>query len=179
MDKENKEPIETGHEAPAPAGNQADDFFTSKDADQGLKNFLSHMKQPVEEVEAPPSFDFMDEDEEISSGGDEVDDEMLSHFDYTEEHKLTAEFMLIQVDKALAFSFSLISGMEMDRYRRRKDKIQSDDYELEIAAALIKKYQMRMSLEWMFASAMIMGYAPLLTKAIQDRKDKKSSKNVS
>lgn len=166
-----------GTETPAENVGTADDFFTTKDADKGLKSFLTHMKQPVEEIEAPPVLEGMGEEDPDDLGGDNPEEEeMLSHFDYSEEHKLTAEFILIQVDKALAFSFSLVSGMDSDRYRRRKEKMATDDYELEIAAALVKKYQMRLSLEWMFASAMIMGYAPLLNKAIKDRAENKKKK---
>lgn len=81
----------------------ADSFFSASQADAGMKDFLANMKQPREKVEAPPML-FEKEEEEISDipedpGAGETDDEMLNHFDYSEEHRYTAEFMLIQLDK--------------------------------------------------------------------------------
>ncbi|KAA3636949.1 MAG: hypothetical protein DWQ02_07460, partial [Bacteroidetes bacterium] len=92
--------------------------------------------------------------------------------------RYTAEFLLIQIDKVLAFSFGLVSGMDSDRYRRRKEKIQGNDYEAEIGAALVKKYQMRLSLEWMFISALVIGYAPMMNKALKDRKEVQAKKQT-
>ena len=117
-----------------------------------------------------------EEDSNTSPIDDPEDAEMASYLDYTDEHLLTAQFMLVQLDKALAFSFSLLSGMNMDRYRRRKEKPGGEDYEAQIAAALVKKYQMRLSLEWMLASALIMGYAPMANKAIADRRARQAQK---
>ncbi len=149
-----------------------DDFFSAKDSSNDLKDFLKHMKQPVEEIEAPPIFQKEEEPEAPPTAEeipDPADEEMATMLDYSEEHRLTAEFILIQMDKGVAFTLSLLSGMDMDRYRRRKVRNQADDYELEIAAALVKKYQMRLSLEWMLATALVMGYAPMINKAVSDR----------
>lgn len=158
---------------------KVDDFFSAKDSNQDLKHFLTHMKQPVEEIEAPPIFQKEEEAptvEEPVDTPDPADEEMAQLLDYTEEHRLTAEFMLIQLDKGLAFALSMISGADMDRYRRRQVRNKADDYELEIAAALVKKYQMRLSLEWMLATALIMGYAPMINKAIGDRQQANMAK---
>ena len=155
-----------------------DNFFTAKDSGKQIKDFLKHMKTPVEQIEAPPIM--MDQEEEIDNPeitNEEIDPEdrdAISYLDYSEEHKLTAEFILVQLDKVLAFSFSMISGAEMDRYRRRKEKPNGTDYEAEIGAALVKKYQMRLSLEWMMASALVMGYAPMMNKAFADRRKAKA-----
>lgn len=161
---------------PAGAKESADDFFSAKDSDNDLKDFLKHMKQPVEEIEAPPIFQKEEEEpnpvELPDTSLDPEDEEMAGYLDYTEEHRLTAEFMLIQLDKGVAFSLSMLSGMDMDRYRRRKVRNKADDYEVEIAAALVKKYQMRLSLEWMLATAIVMGYTPMISKAIGDRRAK-------
>lgn len=154
----------------------ANDFFTAKDASGDINSFIKDMKIKREEVEPPPAFEEPEEaevepeDPEAGLPG-ESDEQMAEHLDFTEEHRFTAEFILIQMDKMLAFSFGLISGMDGDRYRRRKEKIQGNDYEAELGAALIKKYQLRLGLEWMFISAIVIGYAPMMNKAMKDRKE--------
>lgn len=150
----------------------ANDFFTAKDASGDINSFIKDMKIKREEVEPPPAFDEPEEPEDPEAGlPGESDEQMAEHLDFTEEHRFTAEFILIQMDKMLAFSFGLISGMDSDRYRRRKEKIQGNDYEAELGAALIKKYQLRLGLEWMFISAIVIGYAPMMNKAMKDRKE--------
>lgn len=166
---------------PAATTESVDEFFSAKDSNQDLKHFLTHMKQPVEEIEAPPIFQKEEEAQSEEPAPpvdtpDPADEEMAQLLDYTEEHRLTAEFMLIQLDKGMAFALSMISGADMDRYRRRQVRNKADDYELEIAAALVKKYQMRLSLEWMLATALIMGYAPMINKAIGDRQQANMAK---
>lgn len=163
--------------APVDITENVDDFFSAKESDSDFKGFLKHMKQPVEEIEAPPILqDSIEEEPEMPPNPDDIpspeDEELAGYLDYSEEHRLTAEFMLIQLDKGLAFSLSMISGMDMDRYRRRKVRNKADDYEVEIAAALVKKYQMRLSLEWMLATAIVMGYTPMVKKAMKDRRER-------
>lgn len=158
------------------------DFFNFKEAKSDIKEFIGDMKIPVEEVEPPPGIDSPNEvdtpaDPSVPGGEDPEIDEIASHLDFTEEHKYTAEFALIQIDKVMAFGFGFLSGENSDKYRRRKEKIQGNDYELEIAAALVKKYQMRMKLEWMFISAFLMGYAPMAEKAWKDRAKNIEKKN--
>ena len=156
----------------------ADDFFTAKQASGDVDAFIKEMKAPREKIDPPPAFesDEPDPDDPDDDLPGESDEQMANHLDYTDEHKFTAEFLLIQIDKVLAFSFGMVSGMDSDRYRRRKEKIQGNDYEAEIGAALVKKYQMRLSLEWMFISALVIGYAPMMNKALKDRKEVESQK---
>ncbi|MCB0653222.1 MAG: hypothetical protein KDC85_18255 [Saprospiraceae bacterium] len=161
----------------------ADDFFTAKQATGDVDSFIKEMKAPREKIDPPPAFESDDQDEMDPDNPDddlpgESDEQMADHLDYTEEHKFTAEFLLIQIDKVFAFSFGMISGMDSDRYRRRKEKIQGNDYEVELGAALVKKYQMRLSLEWMFISAMVIGYAPMMNKAMKDRKEVEAKKQT-
>lgn len=164
--------VETVEDQPVKS---ADEFFTAKDASGDVAAFIKEMKAPREKIDPPPAFETDEpdgptpENQEDDLPG-ETDEQMAEHLDFTEEHKFTAEFLLIQIDKVLAFSFGLVSGMDSDRYRRRKEKIQGNDYEAEIGAALVKKYQMRLSLEWMFISALVIGYAPMMNKALKDRK---------
>ncbi len=60
--------------------------------------------------------------------------------------------------------------MDADRYRRRKTKPAGEDYEADPLAALLKEYQMRMSLEYMFVSALAIAYFPAVSMAVKDRK---------
>lgn len=76
----------------------------------------------------------------------------------------------MQLDKVLAFTLSLVSTMDADRYRRRKTKPAGEDYEADPLAALLKEYQMRMSLEYMFVSALAIAYFPAVSMAVKDRK---------
>ncbi len=152
----------------------ADDFFQS-DNNSGIDSWVSHMKSPREKIEEP-ELDLPEEEEaNAGAGRGESDEEILNYFDYTEGHYKTAEFLLIQLDKFFAFSFSLISGMETERYRLRKEKPKGDDYEAEIAAALLKKYQMELPLEWMLVSALAISYGPGLRQAFVDRKAMKEA----
>lgn len=160
----------------------ADDFFTAKQATGDVDAFIKEMKAPREHIEPPPAFD-TDEPEDTDADPEkdlpgESDAEMADHLDYSDEHKFTAEFLLIQIDKVLAFSFGMVSGMDSERYRRRKEKIQGNDYEVELGAAMVKKYQMRLSLEWMFISALVIGYAPMMNKAMKDRKEVEAQKQT-
>ncbi len=171
--QEIKEPAAPAEKAPG-----ADNFFSTaeKDRESELNNFIKHMKTPREHVEAP-GFDYPDEEEPADGDGPtqpgqegESDKEMLDHFNFTPEHKYTAEFLLIQLDKLIAFGCGMFSGQPSDKYRRRKTRIQGEDYEAEILAALLKKYQMQLSLEWMFVSAIAIAYAPVVETAVKDRR---------
>lgn len=143
-------------------------FFDNPETD--AEDFISQMKQPREEIETP-SMELPGEDieEEVQEPEDR---EMLDALDYTEEHRFTAEFLLIQMDKIIGFGLGVFSGEDSDKYRRRINRIQGEDYEAQLLAALIKKYQMRLSLEWMFASAMLIAYAPAFDQALKDRRAK-------
>jgi len=165
-----------GKEAPPSEGETVDDFFSSGEGGSttSLKDFIGHMKEPVEDMEPPPGFD---EQEEVDELTDE-EQEMATYLDYEEEHEMTAFLLLSNLDRVLAFCFSMISGDDMEKYRRRGNQLKGDekDMELQVAAALVKKYQMRMSLEWMFATAFLMGYGPVAAKAVADRKRIKKEK---
>ena len=143
-------------------------FFDNPEND--TEDFIAQMKQPREEIDAP-SMDLPGDDLDDEPAEPE-DSEMLDALDYTEEHRFTAEFLLIQMDKIIGFGLGVFSGEDSDKYRRRINRIQGEDYEAQLLAALIKKYQMRLSLEWMFASAMIIAYAPAFDQALKDRRAK-------
>lgn len=155
----------------------ADDYFSVNiDTDSDMQSFLEHMKRPREEVDMPEIGIAEDDSPEKGSEERELDDndrQNLAYLNYDDEHRMTAEFMLVQLDKGMAFVFSSLSGKPMDGYRTRTEKPKGEDYEAELAAALLKKYQLRMSLEFAFGMAMLMRYSPMYAKAVQDRKKQK------
>lgn len=161
-----------------------EEFFNADNArTDELKDWMGHMKRDKEKIELPGYTTEEEDDpegEEINSDDipDEEAEEMLQHFNYTEEHRYTAEFALVQLDKLLSFGFGVFSGKESDNYRRRKQKPAGEDYEAELLAALLFKYQMKMSLEWMFASAIFIAYSPMAEKAIKDRKELKTKEEA-
>ena len=152
----------------------ADDFFSVNiDTDSDMQAFLEHMKRPREEVDMPDIGIGPEEPEKgpkKEAALDDHDRQNLAYLDYDDEHRMTAEFMLIQIDKGMAFVFSFLSGKPMNDYRTRTEKPKGEDYEAELAAALLKKYQLRMSLEFAFGMAFLMRYSPMYAKAVQDRK---------
>ncbi len=105
------------------------------------------------------------------------DDEDAAIFEHQTGHMDSARFMLIQMDKMVSFIFHLFSGVgNWDDYRIRKSGsphgTEEDDYELQALATLIKKYQMTLSVEFIFISAFAMGYTGVATKAFSDRKER-------
>lgn len=154
----------------APAG--PDDFFADINTDEDLKSFIAHMEQPREEIPQLPDFDGGgaigpiegEEGEELSR----EEKDMVQYFDFTDEHRLTAEIGLIWIDRLMAMIASFITGRSADEYRTRKGKPPKDDYEIQLAAALVKKYQMRLSLEWAFLMAMGMRYGPVMASVPRD-----------
>lgn len=149
------------------------DFFNIKEANDGVTGFIQDMKTPVEKIDPPPGFDIEDPEKDIEPGEEEITETGSlggsGQFNFTDEHKFTAEFLLIQIDKVLGFAFGMISGEPGDKYRRRKNQVQGKDYEAELAAALVQKYQMKLSLEWAFVSALIIAYSPAGAQAFADR----------
>lgn len=163
-----------------PAG--PDDFFADINTDEDLKSFIAHMEQPREEIPQLPDFDeggaIGPIEGEEGEPGEELSREekdMVQYFDFTDEHRLTAEIGLVWIDRLMAMIASFITGRSADAYRTRKGspcgicgasipqgKPPKDDYEIQLAAALVKKYQMRLSLEWAFLMAMGMRYGPVM-----------------
>jgi hypothetical protein len=158
-----------------------DSFFSQVDEQRAkdTENFISHMKKPREEVEAP-DFDIpglVDDEEESTSepgsAGSPSDNDALL-LEYTSEQLWSAELILFKVDEVIAWILSIFTDKSPDQYRKRKTAdSKGEDREVQLAAALLNKYQMKMSLEWAFISLFVMGYAPVFIQASQDAKQKK------
>lgn len=159
-----------------PAGDP-DDFFavSSKERESEMKNFIKELGRPKEKME-DVEMDFMEDPEEgpeaAGEGMSDQEREMAGYFDTSDGHKEMARVGLLAIDKFLAFLASLFTGMDMDRYKRSK---KPDEYEIEVTAAMIKKYQVHMSLEWMFIMAIIGAYSPTFQRAYADRKAMKAA----
>jgi len=156
-------------------------FFADINTDEDLKGFIEHMEKPREEIPNLPGFDADDGMGPIGGGADggslTADErDMVQYFDFTEEHRMTAEIGLIWIDRLMAVIASFITGRSAEEYRTRKGKPDKDDYEIQLAAALVKKYQMRLSLEWAFLAAMGMRYGPVMASIPGDVKKAKEEK---
>ena len=109
----------------APAG--PDDFFADINTDEDLKSFIAHMEQPREEIPQLPDFDeggaIGPIEGEEGGPGEELSSEekdMVQYFDFTDEHRLTAEIGLIWIDRLMAMIASFITDRNADAYRTRK-----------------------------------------------------------
>lgn len=163
------------------SSNAKDSFFSQVDEQRAkdTENFISHMKKPREEVEAP-DFDIpglMDEEDETTpdpQGTSSKSDQDALLLEYTSEQLWSAELILFKVDEVIAWILSIFTDKSPDQYRKRKTAdSKGEDREVQLAAALLNKYQMKMSLEWAFISLFVMGYAPVFIQASQDAKQKK------
>ncbi|MCB0631273.1 MAG: hypothetical protein R2824_15780 [Saprospiraceae bacterium] len=161
-DKLELEPIET-----------ADDFFasSSKDRERDINDFISSLKAPKEKMEDVDT-SFMDDPEEETPGESLTDEEreIASYLDVSDGHKEMARAGLLMVDKLLSTVAGMVTGENPDRYKRGK---KPDDYEVEVTAAMMKKYEVRMSLEWMFIVAIVGAYSPAFKKAYDDHRKKR------
>ena len=166
------------------AANSPDDFFADINPEADLKGFISHMEQPREEIPQLPNFDGGigpiggGEDGEPGEGLSPDERDMVQYFEFTDEHRMTAEIGLLWIDRLMAVIASFITGKSADVYRTRQGKPPKDDYEIQLAAALVKKYQMRLSLEWAFLMAMGMRYAPVVASIPRDVKQAKVEAEV-
>jgi hypothetical protein len=143
----------------APRESHEDDFSA----------FMSDITKPRE-----PMSGLMDQvnDDDSDDGEDLTDNdaENLGLLDYNSEHRDTAIFVLGMIDNGFGWVGSLISGQEPERYMKFAQGKKQPDYLIDVTAALVKKYQAKMSLEGMFITALFMIYGPVVPMAFQDRK---------
>jgi len=156
-----------------------DSFFSNLDEDRAkdTESFIAHMKAPREEVEAP-DFEIpgLDEEDEVPTEGKPAADEDGLMLEYSSEQLWSAELLLWKVDEVIAWLLSIYSGQSPDKYRKRKGAASSsDDREVQLFAAILNKYQMKMSLEWAFISLFAMSYAPVVMQATTDAKKKRKA----
>lgn len=131
-------------------------------------DFMSSITTPRETIEAPPPLPGSEPapDEPITDN----DQANLNYFDYSPEHKQIAITSIYLIDMTFGFIGSIISGMPADRYKQFGDgKKPSNDF-VDVTAALVKKHQVRLSLEAMFCTTLVAVYGPSMVAAIADRK---------
>ena len=170
-----EKPDATPQAEPAPISD-ADSFFSvsSKDREAEMKKYMQELAAPKEKMD-DVELDFMD-DPDDPEGDPQMtpeEQELAGYLDVSDGHKEMARVMLMGIDKFLAFIASMVTGMDMDRYKRSKNP---DNYEVEVTAAMMKKYEVQMSLEWMFAVMMIGAYSPAFQKAYADHKAMKAKR---
>lgn len=176
--KEVEETPKMVEKEPTQKANGLNDLFAPSDIGAGMDDFVKQMKVPREKVDAPEiSFGDDDDLDTLDLNGDDakvldnVEDGTLSHFDYDEDHAKTAEFGWIMLDELISFFASLYSGEDADKYKRFSEKKKPTDYQISVGAAMVKKYQAKMSLEYMMITLIFMAFAPTMNTARKDRKE--------
>lgn len=168
---------------PITEGQQKGDQPAQEEGRRGnVQDFIKHMKRPVEKVDAPPFVGAQQEEEKMpdDSEGEPITDDdegNLQYLDYSEEHKMTALFFIGLIDNGMGWIGTMISGQTPEKYRKFSDQAKPPDYYVNVTAALVKKYQAKMSLEMMFFSALLMIYAPAMKTAWDDRKIEKEKQS--
>lgn len=163
-----------------PIGRSGTDASPAPEERKGgnIRDFIAHMKRPVEQIEAPPMMTGADDAGTGGPGGPEpggepiTDDDQgnMQYLDYSEEHRMTALFFIGAIDSGMGWAGTLISGLAPDRYQKFSDERKPPEYYVNVTAALVKKYQAKMSLEAMFFSALLMIYGPVMKVAYDDKK---------
>lgn len=170
--KETATPQSQADTTPAPGH----DFFKldDKSREAAFNDFVGHMQQPREKMEDSPltySDPLTDptrapEEEPLT----EDDEGNIGFFNYDEDHHMTALFCIGLLDSGMGFIGTMATGLEPERYQRFANRT-PPDYYVQATAAMVKKYHARLSLEWMFFTAVAMAYGPVLKKVRQDRKE--------
>jgi len=161
-----------------------------------VDDLISSLKVKREEVTPPPflgEMNFLDDpppDGELAQANDDpaeaseqaeeaiTDDDQanMEYLNYTNEHRDTAMFLIMTLDRGIGFVSNAIAKDYEHNFRKfenRKDI--SQDY-LDVTAALVKKYQAKLSLEMILLMTVTAIYAPTLTLAYTKRQSNATSK---
>ncbi len=172
-----------------PTGEQA-----APQGENSVGSLFARMRDKREEVEPPKFLDESDfvggketeEQEGEGATGESLTDEPitdddknnLDYLDYSDEHKVTATFAIMTIDRAVAMGCGMLAREPGEAYRKFNNKSDiSNDY-LDVTAALVKKYQARMSLEFILIGTMIAIYAPNFSMAYSKGKMKKAQEQA-
>lgn len=151
-------------------------------------NLIERMRVKREEV-TPPTFledvQFLNgadssTDEEEAEGEQLTDDDEanMDYLNYEDEHKTTATFLIMTFDRLMAFVSGLLAREREEAFRKFETKASiSSDY-LDVSAALVKKYQARMSLEFILVITVVTIYGPTLSIAYSKGKAKKAQEEA-
>ncbi|WP_421798491.1 hypothetical protein [Haliscomenobacter sp.] len=131
---------------------------------EGLGDFISDMKRPREQIDAP---DFEIEDAEIE--GEEGGDAGAGD-DQGSEYQNEALMAILLIDSGVGILGTLISGLPADRYQKFTERKPPKHY-LNATAALIEKYSLQgaLSPEMVFLIALVSVYSGSVSKAMADR----------
>jgi hypothetical protein len=167
-----------------PTGEQA-----APQGESSVGSLIDRMRVKREEVEPPKFLDESDfvggEEDEASEGEAATDDPLtdddqnnLAYLDYSDEHKVTATFLIMTFDRMMGMGCGLLARESGETYRKFNNKSDiSSDY-LDVTSALVKKYQARMSLEFILVGIMVAIYAPNFTMAYSKGKLKKAQEQA-
>jgi hypothetical protein len=156
--------------------NSAEEFFAEIDTDNELDDFVDHMKKPVEEI---PEMEWDDElgpignvdDPENIDGGDistdDTPDPNEQYFNYEQGHRLTAELGINAIDRLTSNLAALFTDKPAKYYR---EKINKEDHanDVNVTAAMIKKYEVKIGLEWWFLMAIIGRYSNMVSEGMKE-----------
>lgn len=147
-----------------------------------VENLIQRMQVKREEVKPPQFLDDLDfVDSGAQAAGEEptldeplTDDDTgnLEYLNYSDEHRTSATFLIMTFDRVMDVCAGWIAGEPQADFRKFQRKADiSPDY-LDVTAAIVKKYQTRMSLEMILFFTVLAIYAPTFTVAFTRRKMK-------
>lgn len=155
--------------------------LTDVEPTKNVDDLISSLKVTREEVKPPPLIDDInffggeaphsesEENEQTEEAISDDDEANLEYLKYTDEHKNTAMFLIMTLDRGMGFLSNVISKDHQHDFsliKERKDI--SQDY-LDVTAAIVKKYQAKLSLETVLIMTIIALYAPNLYVAYTKR----------
>lgn len=137
---------------------------------ESVDDFIHRMSTPRKENKG--AFDTKATPDSQEDGSEPItdnDEENLENFNFSEDHRNTALFLIGLLDSAIGWIGTFSTGMEPERYQRFA-KGSPPAFYVDATAAMVKKYHARLSLEVMFVSALAMVYGPSMGTIYKDRK---------
>ncbi|PHN06154.1 hypothetical protein [Flavilitoribacter nigricans] len=139
------------------------------DAGNDIDAFIQRMSAPRKENKRAFAMAEAEDPEDDGEPITDDDEANLEHLNYSPDHRNTALFFIGLLDSAMGWLGMYATGQEPERYQKFANSNPPDFY-VDSAAAMVKKYHARMSLEMMFLTALGMVYGPTVATIQQDRK---------
>ena len=157
--------------------NNPEEFFAEIDTEKELGEFVEHMKKPVEEIPEMEWDDEMgpigaDDTPEPEDAEPEEIDPNEQYFNYEQGHRLTAELGINAIDRLTSNLAALFTDKPPQYYRDKINKEEHDN-DVNVTAAMIKKYEVHISLEWWFLIAIIGRYSNMVNEGIKEARKPK------
>ena len=92
--------------------------------------------------------------------------------------QLQAEFFMESMDWLMASFAAGISGNDNSKYQRSILDPKGFKRQTVLCGALLQKYSIKSSIEAMFIVSILFGYTPIFRKAIKEKKQKLTEKNI-